>query len=266
MEQTQHKARVQAQFAAAAEQYVTSATHAAGDDLEQLVAWAEGGPDRTALDVATGGGHTALALSPYFGRVVASDLTEPMLRSAEDFVRGQGVGNVEFRRADAEDLPFPDASFDLVSCRIAPHHFADVGRFVAEVARVLQPGGCFLLEDSIAPDDEAAAALLNRAEALRDSTHVRSLRAPEWRQVLADAGLTVEAERTFRKPHPFASWLDRAKTPVGARAAIEALFRDAPAPARAALAVAVDSAGQVISYTDEKILLKARKPDPVGGR
>ena len=91
---TTHKARVQDQFGASAAAYVASAGHAAGDDLAQLVAWAEGGPDKAALDVATGGGHTALALATHYGRVVASDLTAPMLAAAEGFIRGRGVGNV----------------------------------------------------------------------------------------------------------------------------------------------------------------------------
>lgn len=259
MQDSGHKQRVQAQFGAAAEEYVASAGHAAGDDLEQLVAWAEGGPGRHALDVATGGGHTALALAPRYGQVVASDLTDRMLATAERFIREHGVTNVEFQRADAEDLPFPATSFDLVSCRIAPHHFPNVGQFVGEVARVLKPGGLFLLEDSVTPEDPAAAAFLNQAEKLRDPTHVRSLPVQEWHQLLANVGLLVEESRLFPKTHPFASWLDRAHTPATASAALATLFRTAPAAARDALAIVVDAAGQVVSYTDQKIVLKARK-------
>src|ERR1700736_2247621 len=96
MDKPDHKERIQAQFGASAQGYVDSVTHASGDDLEQIVAWAEGGPDRTALDVATGGGHTALAIAPLFGSVGASDLTEAMLRSAESFCRLRGVSNVTF--------------------------------------------------------------------------------------------------------------------------------------------------------------------------
>ncbi len=259
MDVARHKERVQAQFAATAEGYVASATHAGGDDLDQLVAWAEGGPDRVALDVATGGGHTALALAPLYGQVVASDLTERMLGSAEAFIRGRGVVNVSFRQADAENLPFPDRFFDLVSCRIAPHHFADVARFVGEARRVLKSSGIFLLEDSIAPEDEDVAAFLNRAEALRDHTHVRSLRASEWRDLIQAIGLAVEAERVFPKAHPFDNWVERSQTSEADRRALVEMFRAAPARARAALRITVDVAGRVTSYTDEKILLKARK-------
>jgi SAM-dependent methyltransferase len=259
MTDVEHKARVQQQFGASAEGYVTSAGHASGDDLEQLALWAEAGPDRLALDVATGAGHTALALAPRVGRVVASDLTERMLETAETFIRSKGVANVEFRRADAEDLPFADASFDLVSCRIAPHHFADAQRFVCEVARVLRPGGLFLLEDSIVPDDPALDEFMNHAEKLRDATHVRSLRASEWRDLLISAGFAIEGELVFAKPHPLQDWLDRAHTPAAERAAVLEMFQAASPAARAAFGIAFDADGKVESYTDEKIAIKARK-------
>jgi ubiquinone/menaquinone biosynthesis C-methylase UbiE len=259
-----HKQRVQAQFGAAADRYVASATHAGGDDLAQLVAWAEGGPDRRALDVATGGGHTALALAPLYGEVVASDLTEAMLHSAEGFIRGRGVENVRFRQADAERLPFADASFDLVSCRIAPHHFPDVAAFVAEVARVLRLGGLFLLEDSLAPDDPAAATFLNAVEKQRDPTHVRSLGRTEWLALLDGAGLRVEAEGVLAKTHPFVAWVERSDTPPAARASLTASFAHAPPAIRAALGIVLGPDGEVTSYTDQKLLVKARKGGPGG--
>jgi SAM-dependent methyltransferase len=254
-----HKARVQAQFGANAASYVASATHAEGEDLDQLVRWVEGGSDRVALDVATGGGHTALALAPLFGRVVATDLTEAMLRAAEEHARSRGATNLEFRLADAESLPFPDAAFDLVSCRIAPHHFDDVERFVREVARVLRPGGLFLLEDSVAPNVPEDAEFLNRVEKLRDPTHVRTLSWREWFDCIASAGLTVEDHQTRAKPHSYQAWVDRAKVPPEARAELAAAFRAAPASAGAMLRIVVDGQN-VVSFADDKLLVKARKP------
>src|SRR5690349_12610284 len=72
-----HKRQVQTQFGDTAANYVTSPGHARGDDLADLAAWAAplGGDDRLALDIATGGGHTARAIAAHYGRVVASDLT-----------------------------------------------------------------------------------------------------------------------------------------------------------------------------------------------
>ncbi|HEX5415698.1 MAG TPA: methyltransferase domain-containing protein [Chloroflexota bacterium] len=263
-----HKARVQAQFGGSAAHYVASAGHAAGDDLDQLVAWAEGGPDRVALDVATGGGHTALALAPLYGRVVASDLTARMLAAAEAFLRERGATNVTFEEADAESLPFPDAAFDCVSCRIAPHHFGRPADFVREAARVLRPGGIFLLVDSTVPEDPALVEFLNHAEKLRDPTHVRSLTRAEWRGLAEAAGLAVEAEEVFRKTHALAFWLERARTPAATAREVTELFRTASSDARAAYAIEINPAGEVLSYTDYKLALKARKlsspPGPSG--
>jgi ubiquinone/menaquinone biosynthesis C-methylase UbiE len=255
----EHKARVQAQFGATASAYVTSATHSEGNDLEQLVQWAEGGAQRVALDVATGGGHTALAIAQLYGRVVASDLTMAMLEAAEEHAQRRGVANLEFRLADAEELPFDDGSFDLVTCRIAPHHFGDVSRFVREVARVLRPSGIFLLEDSVAPAEPDAAAFLNRVEKLRDSTHVRTLSRMDWLTCIADTGLVVEAEDIFAKTHPFRSWVDRAHVSPDDRLTLEELFRTADPEIRAILRIVVEGT-TVVSYSDEKLLVKARKP------
>lgn len=259
MEEQAHRARIRAQFGGSADLYVRSETHSGGDDLGQLVSWAEGGSDRIALDVATGGGHTALALAALVGRVVATDLTPRMLESAAAYARELGVENVDFQEADAENLPFPDNQFDLVSCRIAPHHFPRVARFIQEAARVLKPGGVFLLEDSVVPDDPGLAAFLNRVEKLRDATHVRTLSEVEWRTLIDDAGLRIEATRRIPKAHPFDSWVGRSRTPEPIQQELERAFRDANRFERAAFAIVTDADGKIASYTDEKLLVKARK-------
>lgn len=253
------KAQVQQQFGATAAAYVTSRGHASGDDLAQLAAWAApvGGPDRRALDIATGGGHTALAVAPHFGQVIASDLTPPMLATAAAFIRQQGADNVTFAAADAERLPFASASFDLVTCRIAPHHFTAVAAFVNEVARVLRPGGSFLLEDSIVSDDPEVAAYLNRIEWVRDHSHNRSLSLSEWHQLCTAAGLTITAEAIFPKTHPHADWVARSRTTPADRAELARLFREAPSGVRAAFQIAIAPTGEILSHTDEKVLLCA---------
>ena len=122
--------------------YVGSQSHAKGYDLDRLVEIANPEPDWLALDIATGGGHTALKFAPYVSKVIATDLTPKMLMAAEKFIRDQGVMNIDFEPADAEKLSFDDGTFDLVTCRIAPHHFPDCARFISEGSRVLKSGGC----------------------------------------------------------------------------------------------------------------------------
>ena len=104
-----------------AELYRDSAIHASGDDLDLTVAWCEPGPGVTVLDVATGGGHVARRLREAGCSVVTVD---PAPGMQADVI------------APAEDLPFADASFDAVACRLAAHHFPDVLAALTEMARV----------------------------------------------------------------------------------------------------------------------------------
>ena len=134
------KRRHRQRFGQFAQGYVESKGHASGDDLERLVEIAQPQPDWAMLDVATGGGHTALKFAPFVKKVVALDLTPKMLEAAEKFITDKGTTNVEFTAGDAEQLPFEDNTFDLVTSRIAPHHFPDCWRFVQESARVLKSG------------------------------------------------------------------------------------------------------------------------------
>src|SRR5262245_48778467 len=114
-----HRQQVQRQFGANAERYVTSTDHAHSDSRDRLLELVAPQRDWQALDVATGGGHTALAFAPHVRTVVASDLTIEMLAAARGFIRQQGLSNVTFAAADACALPFADAAFDLVTCRVA---------------------------------------------------------------------------------------------------------------------------------------------------
>jgi SAM-dependent methyltransferase len=197
-----------------AQGYVTSKAHAKGAELKRLVEIARPQPDWSVLDVATGGGHTALAFAPHVARVVATDLTPKMLEKAEAHITGQGATNVEFKPADAEDLPFEDGTFDLVTCRIAPHHFPDCARFVREGARVLRSpepvegksGGLLLVQDHVLPDDEGAARAVDAFERLRDPSHNRAFDEGEWRGMFEAAGLRVEHTEQVVKRHAFLDW------------------------------------------------------------
>jgi ubiquinone/menaquinone biosynthesis C-methylase UbiE len=253
-----HKARVQAQFGATAQSYVQSATHASGDDLARMVALSGVNSTSKVLDVATGGGHTALAFAPHAGQVVASDLTEAMLQAAASFIQSKGAQNVSFVQADAEALPFGDGEFDIVTCRIAPHHFADIRKAVREVARVLRPGGRFVLVDSLAPADPELDAFINGVEVLRDPTHVRSYTEAEWRSFVTEAGLTVQHTEVHLKKHNFPDWVARSQQPAEVNAEVAERFRSASPAIKAAYQIVVEE-GQVLSYVDQKLLLVAER-------
>jgi ubiquinone/menaquinone biosynthesis C-methylase UbiE len=186
--------------------YVTNPTHAKGSELDRLVEIAQPQPDWVVLDIATGGGHTALRFAPHVARVIATDITPQMLQQAEAFITGQGIRNVEFRIADAEKLPFEAAAFDLVTCRIAPHHFPNVQHFVAESVRVLKTGGLLLMQDQVSPEDYDAARYVDAFEKLRDPGHCRVYGQSEWAAIFRSAGLTVEHAEQISKRHILVHW------------------------------------------------------------
>jgi ubiquinone/menaquinone biosynthesis C-methylase UbiE len=211
--------RVQAQFGCTADAYVASASHAQGAELEQMVVLAEAlhsgaMAEKIVLDVATGGGHTALAFARAGAQVTATDPTPEMLRVAGAFVRTEGQENVRFVAAPAEQLPFAASSFDLITCRVAAHHFADPEQFVREAARVLRAGGLLLLVDNVSPEAPALAALMNDFERQRDPSHVSAYSVRRWVTWCAEAGLEPQHLSRWYVDKPYHAWLERARTPA----------------------------------------------------
>jgi len=250
------KVEVQAQFGPSAQAYVKSAGHAGGEDLERLVAWGRRCRPQRVLDVATGGGHTALAFAGLAPTVVATDLTLPMLEAARGFIASRGGGNVRFLAADVEALPFRDASFGVVTCRIAAHHFPSILPAVKEIARVLTPGGSLLLQDILGHDDRELAAFILEVEKRRDPSHVRALTQREWEAFLKAAGMTVIAEGVLSKVRAWQDWTERARMSAQARADLERYVLEAPARCRDGFDFRV-AQGRIESFTDRMILLRA---------
>jgi ubiquinone/menaquinone biosynthesis C-methylase UbiE len=203
-----NKTLVQEQFGKTAASYLTSAPHAKGASLERLVALTS--PEKTwrGLDVATGGGHVAYTFAPHVERMWATDITQEML----DMVRGEaqkrGLANIRTAYAKAEALPFEDASFDLVTCRIAPHHFDSIPDFLNEVARVLKPTGVVAIVDNVVPAG-STGDYVNAFERFRDPSHLRAWTIEEWRKAFADAGLKVTHDEQIHKTMEFKSWAAR---------------------------------------------------------
>lgn len=221
------KSLSQERYGRLADGYVTSESHAKGQDLWRLVEIARPEPDWKVLDVATGGGHTALRFAPHVSQVTATDITPRMLKKAEMFVQGRGIHNVVFRRADAERLPFDDGTFDLVTCRIAPHHFPDPARFVQEGARVLKSGGLLLVQDHVLPDDRTVAQYVDSFERLRDPSHNRAYSEREWVGMYQTAGLDVEHTEELLKRHQFVAWTERQNCSEAIVAELVRLMEDA---------------------------------------
>jgi ubiquinone/menaquinone biosynthesis C-methylase UbiE len=229
MPQASHsKSLSRERFSRLAADYVNSQTHASGSDLERLVAIANHQPTWNVLDVATGGGHTALAFSPHVASVVASDLSSDMLRAARDHLAAKGSPNVIFLAAEAEGLPLASGAFDLVTCRIAAHHFPDLDRFVRECSRVLKPGGALLVQDQLLPEEDTTARYIDAYERRRDPSHHRAYSASEWRKFYIQSGLRVEHTEELTKPLEFHAWAQRQSCTPEIIAELELMVLHAP--------------------------------------
>jgi ubiquinone/menaquinone biosynthesis C-methylase UbiE len=249
---------VKRQFGLNAERYVSSYDHSKGESLDRMLARVAPRPEWRVLDIATGGGHTALAFAPRVREVVATDITREMLDAAERFVRGKGVTNVRFAEADACALPFDAAEFDLVTCRVAPHHFPDPAKFAREMARVLKPGGVATMIDNVVPEDRATGDYINAFEKFRDPSHVRAYTKAEWLQFFTDVGFKIEATEIFRKARDFEAWagLQTVRDPV--KAELRRRLETAP-PGAAEVLGPETREGKLYFYLTE-ILIVARRP------
>jgi SAM-dependent methyltransferase len=187
-----------------AEAFRESPVHREGPDLDLLVEWCEPGHDVKVLDVATGGGHVARRLREQGCTVVTVD-PAPGMRA--DVV------------APAEDLPFADGSFDVVTCRIAAHHFKEVRRAVAEMARVSER--LLVIEDNLFRGEH-----VEEAERLRDPTHVRCYSEDEWKEMVTAAGFEVEQVEYFPRRQSVDGWLARVETPPRIAERIRELLAD----------------------------------------
>jgi ubiquinone/menaquinone biosynthesis C-methylase UbiE len=146
---------------------------------------------------------------------VAVDATAAMLETGRAEAARAGLSNVVFMRADAAELPFLAGSFDVVVSRFAVHHFEDPAVQVAEMRRVLRPGGRLAVADLVADPDPAIAVVQNRLERLRDASHMRMLSMEELARLVR--GEDVEFRVVERRLEP---WLAQTRTDPEAAAEI----------------------------------------------
>lgn len=219
----------QARFSATAANYVTSPVHRAGYSLDTLVALVAPAPSKRALDVATGGGHVAAALAREGAAVIASDLTPTMLLAARQMLaEDHGLG-AAYCLNDAQALPFPAECFDIVTTRIAPHHFPDVPRYLSECARVLRPSGVLGVVDHVGPLDMQAAKYVNAFETLRDPSHVWEFNQIEWEALFHEAGLRVTHSELWAQRINFLWWTKMQHNDAETVLRLRVLLRQMPA-------------------------------------
>jgi ubiquinone/menaquinone biosynthesis C-methylase UbiE/catechol 2,3-dioxygenase-like lactoylglutathione lyase family enzyme len=252
------KEAVKSQFSRSADGYVKSQIHAKGKDLSKLIEIAKVSPEARVLDVATGGGHVANALAPFVKKVTAFDLTQEILHVAESFIKGNGHKNVDFVQGDAENMGFSEHSFDMITCRIAPHHFPHVTSFVQEVARTLKPGGQFLLIDNVAPEEDELDQFYNEVEKRRDYSHYRAWKKSEWIIILEEQGFEIDEWYHFPKTFLFEDWTDRMHLTNGEKQNLSTFMLNSSQKIREKFRIEPED-GYVYSFQGESVLLNATK-------
>jgi ubiquinone/menaquinone biosynthesis C-methylase UbiE len=186
------------------EAYGTSPGHARGEDLDILLAGLDVQRGESALDVATGAGHTALRLAEHGLSVAVADVTPAMLTDTVGRMAANGYA-VDAVQAAAEALPWGDGTFDVVTCRRAAHHFNDVSRFLYEAHRLLKARGRIGISDMTGSGEQIS--WLNHLERLRDPSHHRALSPDEWYAQLVASGFQRVTLHVMEEAMTFAQWL-----------------------------------------------------------
>ena len=248
------KELVQKQFGAHAAAYATSRVHAQGASLKRLIELIQPQATWRVLDVATAAGHTAYAFAPHVAHVTATDITPQMMPVAAKLAQERGITNVTLETADAEDLPYADNTFDLVTCRIAPHHFPHIDQFVREATRVLRAGGILAVVDNVVPNDDSASEYINAFEKLRDPSHGRALSVDEWLAHFRAAGLIVLHHEVAPKNMDFTPWAERMGASPTTIGELRRQLLEAPAAAAAFFQIYY-TAQDLFFNMDEAIIL-----------
>ncbi|HET6198619.1 MAG TPA: methyltransferase domain-containing protein [Acetobacteraceae bacterium] len=189
MSDTTHQERILDQFTRQATPFSTASPITDANALRMIVEAADPQPGDTVLDVACGGGLVVCAFAPHVKHATGIDMTPAMLDRAQQLAAEKGIANVTWDRGDVGRLPYDDGGFDIVVTRFSMHHFLDPLSVMREMARVCAPGGRVVVVDMYAADDPAKAAEWNRAEKLRDPSHVRCLTLPELKGLFGGAGM-----------------------------------------------------------------------------
>lgn len=223
----------QAQFAKQSERYGQGHILGNIDDVITAAAQIALPPGARVLDVAAANGHTGLYFASLGHQVILADIAAPMLDRARELAAQRGL-TVETREHPAEAMPYPAASFDLVTCRVAAHHFSSPEAFVREVERVLKPGGWFLLIDGSVEDGEPVAEQwIHDLEKWRDPSHHRFLTPNAWTALCEAAKIHVlsTALQPFKQPN-LEWYFETAATSLENQQRVRDLIANAPEEAR----------------------------------
>lgn len=232
-----HNRAVQEAFSLQADSYASSERVSDPEGRRAFVAFVAPPAHARVLDIATGPGFMAFAFAERVHEVIGVDITAAMLQRAESERGSRGLANVRFQAADVQSLPFADASFDVVTCGSAFHHFSNPSSILAEMARVLRPDGMVAINDITTSGDAAKADRHNLIENLRDPSHTRSLPVSELQDLGSRCGLVSPRVETYRRERWLSEWVAISRTPPDTVEQVRRLLLNAAAGDSAGMGV-----------------------------
>ena len=165
------------------------------------------------LDLGCGPGIVTEALAIEAVEVIALDLSPEMIQRARQRCEEAGQKNVRFAVGKAENLPFHNASFDVIVTRLTIHHFPDPKVALSEMIRALKPSGKIVIADIVSSQIHEESDLHNALEILRDPSHVRMLSYTELKHLIEAAGLAIKMEDEWIKEREFTEWMQITNAP-----------------------------------------------------
>ena len=185
-----HEARIVTHFTKMADAFATSPRIVDRDALDLLLKETGASAADDSLDVACGAGVVACHFASVVRTATGIDITPAMIEKAKALQAKTGLTNVRWDLGDVKRLPYPDASFSLVSSRYAFHHIPEPEPVLREMVRVCRPGGVVMVADICVPEDPRKADRFNELEKLNDATHYRALPLSEHAALFQRAGLS----------------------------------------------------------------------------
>jgi ubiquinone/menaquinone biosynthesis C-methylase UbiE len=251
-----HIDRIREQFTRTADVYARMRQTTDERGLEALVGLSGAKPTDRSLDVACGPGFLTLAFARRCGEATGFDATDAFLDLARAEAAERGLANVRFEYGDAEQLPFADASFEVVSCRAAFHHFPRPERILAEMVRVTAPKGRILVADLLGSEVAAQAELHDRIEQLCDPTHVRAVPESEFARLFTAANLTTVHQVGSTFDYDLDEWIAHGAPKDDARREIVSLMESCVEDDRAGLRVRREAGSLQFSHRTAAFVLE----------
>ncbi len=206
--------KIRSQFHRQADAYIAQPSTHNATALQKLALFAGVKKSDLVLDIACGPGLFTHELSYLCAQATGLDATDIFLELARSRAQELQLGNITFEEGDVVHLPYPDAHFDLTTCRAAFHHFPDPLRVIVEMTRVTKPRGQLLIADLLGNADENAAIVHNSIETLCDPSHVHILSQQEFETLYLDAGLTLLQQITGPLTQDLETWIDHGGPPA----------------------------------------------------